>query len=111
MKRTFVLASFVMLSLVGSAASASTDFASPYCETGCRLIDNLGSRGDVIYSGEVVRNYRVCHADGYSLSVTVNGTSYDVPSGNYKNRNCIDVAGRIIVISGSGAALVGPIGQ
>ncbi|VVE66529.1 hypothetical protein PCA31118_02257 [Pandoraea captiosa] len=111
MKQTLLLASFAVLSLLGGTAFASTDFASPYCETGCRLIDNLGSRGDVIYSGEVVRNYRVCHADGYTLSVTVNGTSYDVPSGNYKNRNCIDVSGRLIVVTGSGAAFVGPIGQ
>ncbi|VVD75970.1 hypothetical protein PEP31012_00841 [Pandoraea eparura] len=111
MKQAFAPALFVALSLIGGPAFASTDFAGPYCDSGCRLIDNIGSRANVIYSGEAVRDYRVCRNDGYSLTVIVNGASYDVPSGNYKNRNCIDVAGRIIEISGSATALVGPIGQ
>lgn len=107
--KKLMLASFLTMTAV--SANASADFAGPYCESGCRLIDNIKSSGDQIYYGTVAKSYRVCHDDTYSLHLTVDGQTFDVPDGNNKNRDCADVSGTSISIAGNGAAWVGPIGQ
>ena len=98
-----------LLGFTALSAFASSDFASPYCETGCRRIDQISGSGDLIYFGEVVKAYRICRADDYNLSVVVDGKEIKVPDGSPQHRNCLDVTGTSIGVFGD-AAFVGPVG-
>jgi hypothetical protein len=98
-----------MATLAAVPAFGSTDFAGPYCDSGCRRIDSISGSGDQIYAGSVVKTYRVCHADPFALSVVVDGVKWNIPDGSPEHRNCLDVTGTSIGVYGN-AAWVGPVG-
>lgn len=98
MKKSLVapfISSAALLCSTGVSAQAlqPSPYASEACNTGCANFE----REAIVYSGALVRTYRVC-ANNWNINVIVDGRRVPISS-NY----CADVSGQTIRIDGPSA--------
>lgn len=95
-------ASILAMSAQALAQQQQSPYASVGCTAGCQYSDNSGA---VIYYGSVPRLYRVCSADGYEVTIVVDGR--DVKTKHDRSvRQCMDLNAHSIVLR-DGKALFG----
>ena len=108
MNLLFLTATAALLSLTSAAqaqtANQSPVFAAEACRSGCSVVNSNGS----FYVGSATRTYRVCTANGFAASITVDGTPISIPSTKYDVRGCVDVSGKSLTLT-SGEIAVGPL--
>lgn len=99
---SLVVAALGLLASTPYVSAQKSDTRSPFaiedCKSGCYLVKTYGSENVVVYLGAVPRTFRICSADGFGGTLTVDGKALEVKGTSFDIRSCRDVNALSIVL-------------